>query len=350
MYIIERYFKWKLNLKRIERYIEKINCIRLLKRPNGKIKVSCVQRSIKPVKRVEDYIDIINSFVSKAANEGCEIVAFPEYNIFDLFGMLPGFKLLNRYLIKKTKSENNKSLPSFVYKLLYATSKPIQEAIENIMCLLGKKYGIYIYSGSYFIRENNSLYNAGALISRKGRILGRQKKLHLTAFEEELGIKRGCELITFLTDIGKVACPICMDATYFETFRLLKDKECNIVMIPIANNEEYNLFRAIRGIWARVQESYLFGIKSSLNGWLLGIHFTGKAGVFAPISVTKKQDGIISISKEPEGDSLVIGELDMELLNEKTKSSQYYGDVNHDFEKEYYIKTYKGVSKNEKEF
>lgn len=141
-------------------------------------------------------------------------------------------------------------------------------------------------------------------------------------------------------DIGKVVFPVCMDATYFETFIMAAQKGAEIVILPIANMEEYNLWRALRGIWARVQESYVYGAKASLNGWIGGIHFTGKAGIFAPIDITENEDGIIAISPHYEGDCITTAYLDIQKLYETRKKAEYYGDVNKEFERDYYDKVY----------
>jgi hypothetical protein len=134
-----------------------------------------------------------------------------------------------------------------------------------------------------------------------------------------------------------------MDATYFETFKLARSLGCDLVILPIANNEEYNLFRALRGIWPRVQESYVFGLKPSLNGWLCGLHFTGKAGIFAPLEITDRKDGIISMAKKDEGDFMITGRINLKDLYRVRQNDEYYGDVNTEFEKNYFINTYKGV-------
>lgn len=345
---IEGWFNKKLNGERIMKHLKSIKP----QKPEGEIDkdyivVSCVQRSIKPVAKIEDYIDMAEGFVSQAAKEGSDIVVFPEYNFFDLLGVLPGIRSVNKYMNKKpSKIESSSEKDSshkdseFIQKLFNSIAKPIQNAIELIMCDLAKEYSIYIYTGSYFIREGDDIYNGGAIISRSGDIIGIQKKLHLTDFEEGLGIKKGNSFNVFELDIGKIACPVCMDATYFETFSIARRLGCDIVILPIANNEEYKLFRALRGIWPRVQESFVFGLKSSLNGWFFGLHFTGKAGIFAPLELTEKKDGIISISKKYEGDILITGKININDLYKARGNNEYYGDVNPDFEKDYFIKTY----------
>ncbi|SKA77499.1 Predicted amidohydrolase [Caloramator quimbayensis] len=373
---LEMFFKIKLSGKKIDKHLIKINYYKKIDKKKDIAAVACVQRSIKKVKSVEEYIDILHRFVKEAKEAGCDFIVFPEYNFLDLYGIIPFSDKIRTLFSKNTTNENskceaqtfdkemyhpnlektaeNKELsPSkgedkTIFNILYAISFPIQSALEHIMCSLSAKYDIYIYTGTYLLREEGKLYNCGSLISRDGKILGRQKKLHLTDFEEDMNLSRGDKLNYFDTDIGRIACPICMDATYFETFKIARNLGCDIVALPIANNEEYNFYRALRGIWPRVQESYVYGLKSSLNGNIAGIKFTGKSGIFAPAPLTEKGDGIVNISKNYEGDSLIIGCIDIKRLKAQRLEAEYYGDVNENFERDYYLKTYKGSEKNEK--
>ena len=352
---IELWFKRKLNENRIVKHIDLAKGPKKseISTPGCDALVSCVQRSISLVGSVEEYIDMLEGFVSIAAGRGSIIIAFPEYNFFDLLGLFPGFKLINAFLNTKKAGASDRGgtggSSGLMHSFFYAVSKPIQEAVELIMCLLAKKYGIYIYTGSYFIREGNGLYNGGSLISGSGKMIGTQRKLHLTDFEELLGIKRGNSFEAYSLDIGRVCCPVCMDATYYETFKIARNLGCDIVILPIANNEEYNLYRAMRGIWPRVQESCVYGIKPSLSGWLFGLHFTGKAGIFAPIDLTDKRNGVISIAKNHEGDEVVTGCINLEDIYQLREEAEYSGDINPVFEKDYYEKTYGGGFEDEKE-
>lgn len=352
MVILEKLFKAKLNQGKIKAYLKKKGNTTTseIKFSEQQIKVSVVQRTITPTKNVYQYIDIIESFVKDAREQQSNLVAFPEFNFFDLFGLIPGFKSINDQINKKaqkqttTKAQKNSKTDN--YKLFYsvfsATAQPINDAIHLIMSSLAKKYNIYIYSGTYILKENNNLYNAGALYSNKGERIGVQQKIHLTEFEEQLGLAKTNHLKVHNLDIGNVAFPICMDATYFETFRIARDLGVDIVILPIANNEEYNLHKALRGVWPRVQESFVYGLKPSLNGWFMGMIFTGKAGIFAPIEITDKKDGIIAISEKADGNFLITNTIDLLKLREARESAEYYGDNNQNFEKIFYEKTYKG--------
>jgi predicted amidohydrolase len=342
--LLGTWLRWKLREARIRRSLSSTKALESCRKGGVRgIRAAAVQRKITLVKSIEAYIDIMEGFVKSAAEQDCDIIAFPEYNFFDLLGVIPGFNLLNRCLNRKQTAQAGSSSDSGLrklYPLLCSISIPIQAAIESIMCGLALKYSIYIYSGSYFIKEKDHLYNGGAIISREGDILGRQMKLHLTDFEDKLGIKRDNEFKVFTLDIGNIAFPVCMDATYYEVFNLARSRDCDVIVLPIANSEEYRLHRALRGIWPRVQESHVYGIKSALNGWFCGLHFTGKAGVFAPIGMTPMGDGVVAVSEHPEGDSLIVGDIDLDALYKEREEDEYYGDSNPKFEKAYYFNTY----------
>jgi len=352
--LIEKWFNKKISLERIEKYCQqlRIEKRRLSENVNPEnIRVSCVQRQIHPVNNIERYIDMLCGFVDQAAKSNSYLIVFPEYNFFDLFGLIPGFGFLNQILNKKAiknkdeekdreKESDLKGNNNFLTTIFEGVAKPIEAGIKRIFSLLAKEYGIYIYSGSYILKEKEEIYNAGSLFDPEGNLIGTQKKIHLTDFEVKIGIKRASKMEVYSLPFGKVVCPICMDATYFETFRIAREIGADMVILPIANLEEYNLWKALRGIWPRVQESYLYGLKSSLNGWIAGMHFTGKAGIFAPLLMTEKKDGILSLSPSYEGNHLVTANINIKKLYEAREKAEYQEDKNTEFEEKYVEKTY----------
>lgn len=108
-----------------------------------------------------------------------------------------------------------------------------------------------------------------------------------------------------------------MDATYFETFRIAWQKGAHLVTIPIANPDpDYNYWTAMRGIWARVQETPVFGIKSALVGDFLGFRLTGQAGIYAPLELTPDKTGVIAEADTWDSEEIVMAELDFKSLEE----------------------------------
>ncbi|MBA7588294.1 hypothetical protein ES708_30348 [subsurface metagenome] len=296
-------------------------------------------------------MDMFCDFIGQAAKNNSHLIIFPEYNFFDLFGLIPGFHCLNQILNKKAvknKDEEEdreeesdlKGSNHFLATIFKGVAKPIEAGIKRIVSLLAREYRIYIYSGSYILKEKEAIYNAGSLFDPEGKLIGTQKKMHLTDFEVKLGIRRGNKMEAYSLPFGKVVCPICMDATYFETFRIAREIGADIVILPIANLEEYTVWKALRGIWPRVQESYLYGLKSSLNGWIAGMHFTGKAGIFAPLLMTEGKDGVLSLSPSYEGNHLITTNINIKRLHEEREKAEYQGDRNPEFEEKYIEKTY----------
>ena len=352
--LIEKWFERKISLERIEKYCQqlRIEQRRLSGDVNSEnIRISCVQRQIHPVNSIERYIDMLCGFIEQAVKEDSYLIIFPENNFFDLFGLIPGFSFLNQILNKKAikvKDEEKdreeeshlKGNNHFLTTVFKGVAKPIEAGIKRIFSLLAKEYGIYIYTGSYILKEKEEIYSAGSLFGPDGNLIGTQKKIHLTDFEVKIGIKRASKMEVYSLPFGKVVCPICMDATYFETFRIAREIGADIVILPIANLEEYSVWKALRGIWPRVQESYLYGLKSSLNGWIAGMHFTGKAGIFAPLLMTEKRDGILSLSPSYEGNHLITANINIKRLYEAREKAEYQEDRNPEFEEKYIEKTY----------
>lgn len=360
MGFLEKWFNGKITSDRINEYFRKLG---IRKRNNldrvdmRNISVACIQRHIAPVRSIEQYMVMLNGFVKQGAEQGSQLVVFPEYNFFDLFGMLPGFRFIERIINKKAikacerpkpdmmenseeASNSKRSGSSFISFIFKQAARPVEKGLREIFSIMAEKYGIYIYTGSFLLLENGMLYNAGALYGPDGRCIGTQKKLHLTDFEADLKMGCGDNLEVYELPIGRVAFPICMDATYFETFRVARELNTDIVIMPIADMGEYDLLSAMRGIWGRVQESYVYGLKASLNGWIAGMHFTGRAGIYAPLSISPHDDGVIEISIHHEDDFVICASIDIERLREERAKAEYYGDVNPEFEKDYVEKTY----------
>ena len=350
-YLIEKWFKRKISLKKIEKYCKQLRINRRKRSENinsEEIRVSCVQRQIHPTKKIEEYINILCNFLDQAVEDNNHLIIFPEYNFLDLFGLIPGFSCLNQILNNRTtklkgkKKEFHFKVGSYFLNTIFkAAAKPVEEGIKRIFSLLAKEYGIYIYTGSYILKEKEEIFNSGSLFGPDGNLIGTQKKIHLTDFEVKLGMQRGIEMDVYSLPFGKIVCPICMDATYFETFRIAREIGADMVILPIANLEEYTVWKAMRGIWSRVQESYLYGLKSSLNGWIAGMHFTGKAGIFAPLSMTEKKDGVLALSPSYDGNHLITVNLSIKRLYEARKEAEYHEDRNVEFEKNYIERTYK---------
>lgn len=345
-----KYLIWKTRSSRIKKYLDKmeISYVNQQKFPDcGNIKIASAQVRLKTFSEPLEYVKTMSRLVKQAYCEGAQIIVFPEYNFLQLLGMLPG---IDKVAPKNNTSEkfNGFHLEGVNILDVLRFLTPVMKTIfTTTYSELARRFGIYIITGSVLLsEEDGNVYSVAMLYDDKGRLVGQQKKLHLMPVEAEMGINYGQEIRVFDTRLGKIAFPICMDATYFETFRMLELMGTDIVFLPIADSD-YNEWKALRGIWPRVQESSVYGVKSALVGEILGMDFAGKSGIYAPMELTKNKDGIVVEAESIDKEELVIGEVCLNKLYEFRRQKHTIGDRNLKLYEHYFPKLYENLHKEQ---
>ncbi len=345
--LFQRYLFWKCRPARLQKYLESV-----LPKPEQpgpvdqkKIRVAALQVEFKLFKSPFACIDEIHRRVLEAKEAGARLVVFPEYNNLPLLGMLPGIEKLGEQKEEEkniTAAEKNEK-PEPGMADVFAFMSPITTSfVHTVFSNLASAYGLYIMAGSYAFLDSGNLVNRSYLYNPEGKLAGSQDKVHLLPVEEEWSLKRGSRFSVIDTSLGKLALPVCMDATYFETSRLLELAAAEIVLLPIANLEPYNYWLALRGLWPRVQESPLYGVKSALVGNVAGFTFTGRAGIFAPIELTAKRDGIMAEVETYDREAMAIADLDLQALR-RLRQNHPWRDHNHRLYQRYFPGIYKEI-------
>lgn len=328
------------SLKPLERYIQK-DMEGKEQRSNApeneyafgrdKLIIAAIQVNLQLHKSTIEYYVHMKGLTEKAVNKGAELIAFPENIHFPLLGIIPLFeKNLNKRSSSVKKDSSNKMREQF-----FLLGPYIEKIYDLTFSTLAKKYQVYIMAGSIIVPVGSQLFNIARLYDYTGKCLGTQRKLHATPLEEGFGLDVGSELNVISLPFGKLAFPVCMDATYFETFYLARQQGADIVLIPIANNEEYDFYKAFRGTWHRVQEARVFGIKSALVGKMGDLVFTGKSGIFAPIDLTSQKDGVIQEALTYDKEEIVIGEVDLAALRTYREEDPLMSDSNQELYNKY---------------
>jgi predicted amidohydrolase len=323
------------------------------------VRVAAVQEELHVLKTYRHYADRMLGFVSKAVSAGAQLVCFPEENGLLLLGQLPFIdpilKLGTRSLNEPPAEFASAGAPPVdlrssawdlpeasgglnVPHILSFFTPFLRAAFETTFSELAKGFGVYIMAGSCMLVEDGQLFNRAHLFGPGGELVGVQDKAHPTGLEMSLGLTPACELKTYATGVGRLAFPVCMDATYFETFKILRAQGAQIVVIPIANPEPFQHYWSLRGIWPRVQENAVYGIKSSLVGRLHGLEFTGKAGVYAPLDLTPDGSGVLAQAQTYDRDELVVADLDLTRL--ENYHSDYFDDRNPALYRRYFPQIY----------
>lgn len=320
--IFQKYLHWKTRPARLKRHLERntpklITNFDNLTEKKEQITVVALQLEMNVYQDILAFVDKMALMVDKSREKGADLIVFPEDNLLQLLGLLPGItgeqqgQAVDHFLSRAGEDLSITDILGFIGPI-------ISKASLFIFAELAKRFQVYLMAGSGMLPgADGKIYNIAYLFGPDGELLGQQKKAHLLPLERGWGLASGDELLVVSTGIGRLAFPVCMDATYFETFRILGNQGAEIVMIPIANPDaEYNYWTALRGIWSRVQESRVFGIKSAMVGELFGFKFTGQAGIYAPFQLTAGSTGIIAEASTFDREELVVAELNLKELRE----------------------------------
>ncbi|MBP7670932.1 carbon-nitrogen hydrolase family protein [Candidatus Gracilibacteria bacterium] len=223
-----------------------------------KLKVALAQLKIDSP-NVADDIRIAGKFVEKAAKKGAGLIIFPEYILSD-DPRRPGRDL--KKLCKETK-ESLKTLQQFA-----------------------KQYKIDIVSGSGIENTKGNFYNVTHYIDRKGKVLGKYRKINLFHPERPV-LKSGDQPTVIQTRFGKIGLTICWDLISPELFREKIKRDAEIVICP--------------SYWC-VEDATKYGLRHSK---------TAEAALIDSISVARAfENNIIFIfvnaaGKSADGDTLV---------------------------------------------
>lgn len=274
----------------------------------GRVRVAAVQVRATLSRTAVEFATRMELLVRQACLDGAEVVVFPEDNGTQLLGLLPGLE-------EMADGRCVEAAGMAVAEVIRLASPFIQRAFHTTFRELARAYRVWIVGGSIRLAaEDGRLVNVSYCYGPAGEIAGRQEKLHLMVQEEEWGFSPGRELTVVAGPRIGLAFPICHDATYFETFRLAAAAGAELVAIQAANPAEYKEWYARRGIWPRVQETPVYGIASHLVGSMLGMVFTGRSAICAPLALSPSGDGILAEASSHDAEEVIAADLDLSAL------------------------------------
>lgn len=269
----------------------------------------------------------IDRYMSTAREKGAGLVCFPE-----LFGLLPLtlvplVRLALRFYKGDGAADPAPTQPTPPEKekhrmvQLFGELHVLTERYSAIMGRFAARYGVYLSAGTLFVEEEGKVYNRHLFFGPDGGQLAKQDKMHLVTEEIGMGMATADSLAVVQTPVGNIALTVCMDATYFETFRIAKHLGADYAVVPIGNVEPFDHWLALRGAQSRVSETGLTAVKAALvddpatggeaaKKYRLRVGLTGRAGVYLPL-----QSGVDSAEyRPPSPDPAVCATLDLKKL------------------------------------
>jgi nitrilase len=191
-----------------------------------KIKVAVVQAT-PLLFDIDKTVDIVISWIEKAANENCELVLFPE----SFIPCYPRGLSLDAIIGKRTEKSRE------IWLDYWENSFEISSLYHNRISEAIKKVGLFIALG---VTEKNSaggsLYCSLLYFDKQGNLVGKHRKIKPTGLERYIwGESDGTELVSFDTPMGKIGGLICWE-NYMPLARMaMYEKGVEIYLAPTAD-------------------------------------------------------------------------------------------------------------------
>lgn len=111
-------------------------------------------------------------------------------------------------------------------------AKPIPGPHSDALAEVARKHGIFLAAGLYE-QDGQAYYNTAVLFDRKGRLIGKYRKVHLPFPELYGGLQPGDEFPVFDTELGRIGLQVCYDHHFVESARNLAMNGAEIILTPI---------------------------------------------------------------------------------------------------------------------
>ncbi len=231
---------------------------------------------------VEDNIQRLYSMVEQSAKGGAKLIVSPEMGI-------TGYHFRDREEVAR-----------------YSDSVP--GAVTDIFKQLAEQYECYIVIGlPEYDRYSSLYYNTAVLLGPQG-YLKKYRKIHLWESETHWAAWGNLGMPVFNTPIGHLAMVICMDAYFFETFRLAAVKGADVVAF-LTNSTGGSL----ANLQARALENCQYIVSANRSDQELDYSMIGNSAVWHPL-------GNLLAVAGTQGEEIVKTTIDPKQFRKRRKS------------------------------
>ena len=273
----------------------------------SRLRVASLQYFFRPVRRIDDFRDQVDSLVETAADYRCQLAVFPEYFTAQLLTLGD----VKRPIVQQIRELAN-HLPLYV----------------ELMGGLARKHSMYVVAGTIPVldRTTDHVHNECYVFAPDGshQIQG---KMHMTRFEaEEWLVRPRNTLRVFETAFGRMAVTICYDVEFPELARAAARAGAKILVVPSCTDDRRGYYRVRYCAQARAIENQMYVIQASTVGsipMVPAVHLNyGQAAIMTPCDYAFARDGVLAEGNVND-ESMVIGELDLDIIAE----SREFGTV-----------------------
>ena len=311
--------------------------------------VALAQQRMSIMSSYEDFKHEAGRFLHQARAKAAQLIVFPE-----LTGLMLAPPLISGLKLEFIKRADQGSQPTAgsvrrslgrvssaaagvlgggfrgsLDRLVTKRSDDLLDAYLDTMGSLAREYGMAIVGGTLPVRdaETDALKHRAYLFDPSGEVVGYQDKLNLSP-DEEATATPGTDLTVLETRFGRIGLLIGRDVLYPELARVLALQGAEL-LIGIAASPGAAQARMLRSaLQMRAEENQVFAAIS----FLLGQNYVGRenqddyfgqSALFAPISLTKKGDGVLVQAGTDRTETLIATELDADALHDLWLSSGF---------------------------
>jgi len=292
--------------------------------------------------RQEDYQEDVFRYLRMAEAKGAKLVIFPALSPVMLVpplassprlglmkqgdkGRGPWASLKDRLMGRAADAAGQAlggGLRGEMNRLLNNAPEALYEAYVDLFSAAALKFKMTIVAGSIYLRvseEANSKHSC-FVFGPDGQIIGRQEKVHLTV--EEMNFCQAGESFNAIeTDVGRIGIMIGADVLFPESGRLLAYKKSDILINIVACDGPVSFWQARHAFLARLNENELVGAQSCLIGpnrlTPSGQDFVGKSGLFTPIPLSPRLDGILFEVGAMTVEGIIAEQLDLAAVRQQ---------------------------------
>ena len=179
-----------------------------------------------------------------------------------------------------------------------------------------KEHGLIVVAGSIPEIDGDKIYNTSYVISERGEILGKHRKVHLfdihipgeVIFKESAVLSSGDDITVIDTSYCKIAIAICYDLRFPEMFQKGREEGAYLTVLPGAFHnftgpKHWELLLRARAVDSQM---YIAGVSSAMNNNSEYKSY-GHSMMISP-------DGDI-VTKTDFDEDLIIGEINLDTVD-----------------------------------
>lgn len=244
------------------------------------VKIATAQYDISFLDNWQTYQDKTARWVEVAAEQGANILLFPEYASMELASLF------------------GQDVYSSLSKQLSAM-QTLHDDFVRLFQGLAQRHHCLIQAGTFPVRlESGDYHNRAYLFFADGKV-DYQDKLMMTRFEnEQWHIHGGDELKIFATEYGKVAINICYDSEFPLLARQQAVAGADLILVPSCTDTLAGYHRVKIGCQARALENQCYVVQACLVGeapWSEAVDVNiGASAVYTPVDRGFPDNGVLA--------------------------------------------------------